>query len=133
MRDKLWQQVQYCNFVLEAVVTESVIVSVTKDALAMRGALPVGEIGKLLTDISSMTHLSNRLKELYGGLKKLLEKYEDVFLVANNHQFNPHVVLRSTLSAEQEAQIHSGVFPPEIFARISTKKVRSVCGFFCQF
>eukprot|EP01034_Spumella_vulgaris_P023112 gene23112-29305_t len=123
LREKLWQQVQYCNFVLEAVVTEAVIVSVTKEALALRGALPVGEIGKVLTDLSSMTHLSNRLKELYGGLKKLLERYEDEFLVANNHQFNPHVILRSTLTPEQEALIHSGSFPPEIFVRVGAKKI----------
>lgn len=119
--EKLWLQMQYCNLVLENVVTELPLILLTKEILAEKGALPVGEIGKVLTEYTSIPNLSMKLKEIFGGLKKFLEMYTDRFVILNDHPFNPHVVLRSALTPQQLEMFERGIFPTQIV--IKSKKV----------
>jgi hypothetical protein len=87
------------------------------EILAEKGPLPVGEVGKMLQEATSMSALSAQLKEKFGGLKKFLEGNPDDFILryalghrflrypfkrlndilivfSNDHPFNPHVYLK---------------------------------------
>ena len=105
---KLQEQLQYCSLLLESEVTEPALRALSVEILAERGPLPVGEIGKLLQEATANPSLSSTLKDKFGGLKKFLEKYSEDFFISNNHPFNPHVYLKSTLSSEDVAFINSG-------------------------
>ena len=67
-------QVDYCCLLLEVEVTEPALRTLAGEVLADRGPLPVGEIGKMLQEITANASLSTILKEKFGGLKKFLEK-----------------------------------------------------------
>ena len=66
---------------LDGHATESGFRMLFKDFLLERGALPVGEIGKMLQDSTGMQTLSTSLKLKFGGLKKFLEKYSHDFVI----------------------------------------------------
>jgi len=84
----------YCDFLLNAEVTAPALFSMASEILADRGPLPIGEIGKLLQETTANSSLSIVLKDKFGGLKKFLEIYPTVFLISNDHPFNPKVYLR---------------------------------------
>ncbi|CAN0577672.1 unnamed protein product, partial [Ectocarpus sp. 12 AP-2014] len=92
--------VKYCCFLLDAEVTDSALLALSKEILSDKGSLPVGEIGKLLQEATANASLSQTLKDQFGGLKKFLEKYPGEFVIAADHPFNPHVYLKSALTAE---------------------------------
>jgi hypothetical protein len=75
----------YGNMLIEGQVTESGFRILFKDFLYERGALPVGEIGKMLQDSTGITTLSTSLKLKFGGLKKFLEKYPEEFVIGYKH------------------------------------------------
>ena len=79
--ESLWDEILYSGLVLEGQVTENALLILTKEILVERGTLPVGEIGKMLQELTSMTSLSSKLKEKFGGLKKFLEKFSDQFVI----------------------------------------------------
>jgi hypothetical protein len=65
-------------------VCESALRLITIEVLYDKGPLPVGEVGKMLQDLSvssSNTTISSILKERFGGLKKFLEKYPEDFTI----------------------------------------------------
>jgi len=78
---KLWERVRYVNLLLEARVTDSALRALCRDIIMDRGPLPVGEVGKMLQEITSITSLSATLKEKFGGLKKFLERYTNTFII----------------------------------------------------
>lgn len=97
--------------------TESLLVFLCIKILSDHGSIPVGKMGSLLhkivqsvnqpispaiTTINPLTatinasinqNLPNFLKEKFGGLKKFLLTFRDVFYVAEDHPYNPHVCL----------------------------------------
>ena len=89
------------------------------DLLLIRGPLPAGEVGKILSEASSVQNLSHRLREKYGGLKKFLERYPELFIFSNDHPFNPHILLRQTISAENLELIDRGIFPLHLLSKTS--------------
>jgi hypothetical protein len=91
------------------------------EILADKGPLPVGEIGKVLTELASIPNLSMKLKENFGGLKKFLERYQDKLILSNDHPFNPHVILRASVDKQQLQMIDNGIFPPQL--NIKSRKV----------
>ncbi len=95
---ELHQYVDYCSLMLQEEVTEGGILSLAYHILEERGAIPVGEIGKLLQDATLMPHLSRILKEKYGGLKRFLERHSEVFYMSNDHPFNPCVCIRERMA-----------------------------------
>lgn len=105
-------------------MTESAILTASIENLSIKGPLPVGEVGKALTEISGMSQLSLHLKEKFGGLKKFLEKFPEIFVFSNDHPFNPHVLLRSELSPEHQKIIYRGVIPMQIMT--TYKKVNKI-------
>eukprot|EP01038_Epipyxis_sp_PR26KG_P005815 gene5815-8021_t len=119
--ERKFRDIQYFDLILESIVSESAILTITLEILNDRGPLPVGEIGKILTELSSNPNLSQKLKESFGGLKKFVEKYPEHFVIFNDHPFNPHVLLRQTLSQQQLMMIDKGVFPTQLM--IKSKKI----------
>eukprot|EP01034_Spumella_vulgaris_P029070 gene29070-36057_t len=115
--DKIWKNIFYCNFIIESVLSESALLTVSVEALTEQGPLPAGEVGKLLTALSGIPNLSLKLKEKFGGLKKFLERFPDVFVFSTEHPFNPHVVLRHSMSKEQMDQMNRGIFPVELLSK----------------
>lgn len=119
--DKLWDMINYCNLMLESVLSESSLSHLTTEILATRGPLPVGEIGKILADSTSISSLSQRLKEKFNGLKKFLEHFPTSFVIFNDHPFNPNVLLRAAIGSEHLELIDKGIFPHQLLAK--AKKV----------
>ena len=62
--------------------------------LAHSGPVPVGRLGSLLHERTNNHSLPALLKEEYGGLKRLLERYPDSFVVGKDHPYNPHVSVK---------------------------------------
>jgi len=112
--ETMWEQIRYCNFLLGAQITESTLRTLSKDILQERGPLPVGEIGKMLQEITCISTLSAYLKDKFGGLKKFLENFVDDFVISTDHPFNPHVFLLQTLSSDELKSITQGVIPPHL-------------------
>ncbi len=125
--EKLASNIMYCNLMLESVLSEPALLTLSTEILAVKGPLPVGEIGKLLAETTSIGSLSQKLKERFGGLKKFLERFPTAFVLSNDHPFNPSVLLRSSLSAEHRDLIDRGIFPHQLLQK--TKKVFHICFF----
>jgi hypothetical protein len=106
---KLRELVEYGLLLLRSEVTVPALLTLTQQILKDHWCLPVGEIGKLLQEATSNSGLSSTLKERFGGLKRFIEGYPDIFLVATDHRFNPLVYLCSGLTIEQSTQIKAGV------------------------
>jgi hypothetical protein len=121
---KIWQNILYCNLIIESIVTESALITLSIEILADKGPLPVGEIGKILAEFTSIPNLSMKLKEKFGGLKKFLERFPEKIFISNDHPFNPNVVLRNTLSVEHLDLIDRGLLPMQLI--IKSKKVLSI-------
>lgn len=118
---QLFLNIQYCHFLLESVLTEAALITVLTEILLEKGPLPVGELGKILTELTSNASISGKLKETFGGLKKFVERVEEHFIVSHDHPFNPHVILKSTLSPSHMEMIQRGVFPLQSI--VKSKKV----------
>jgi hypothetical protein len=121
--NKIEQDICYCDLLIEAVVTDQAMQTLAMEILAMKGPLPVGEIGKVLAELTSISNLSLRLKEKYGGLKKFLEQFPASFIVSNDHPFNPNVLLKTSLSSEHLELLEKGIFPHQLL--LKAKKVRN--------
>ena len=106
---QLREQVEYALLLLRSEVTVPALLTLTQQILKDHWCLPVGEIGKLLQEATSNSGLSSTLKERFGGLKRFIEGYPDIFLVSTDHRFNPLVYLCSCLTEEQSCQIQAGV------------------------
>jgi hypothetical protein len=95
--DRLVSHILYCNFVLEAVLSDIALLMLCTEILKEKKIQPVGEVGKMLAEMTSSPNLSAKLKEKFGGLKKFLEHFSDRFIFSNDHPFNPSVTLLSIL------------------------------------
>lgn len=120
--DKFWEQIRYSSTVSDSLVTEAVLRTLSKDILNERGPLPVGEIGKMLQEITGLSTLSVYLKDKFGGLKKFLEKLPDDFVITNDHPFNPHVFLIQNLSRKDLTVINQGGLPSHLIIAATKKK-----------
>lgn len=129
--DKYMDAIYYCNFILKSLITEPAILYACIEMIDMKGTLPVGEIGKVVTLHSNIAQLSLHLKEKFGGLKKFLEKFPGIFVFGNDHQYNPHVFLRERLSIEHQKMIYRGVLPMQII--LQYKKVMHIVSEFSFF
>lgn len=112
---QLWHEILFCNFILQGIVSESALLSLCAEVLTERKILPVGEVGKIVSDIVASPFLSSQLKEKFGGLKKFLEKYPEIFVFSKDHPFNPHVVLKKFLTQEQMEMVEAGTSLQAIF------------------
>jgi hypothetical protein len=114
---KIEVDIAYCNLMVESVVADESLKVLAMEILAQKGPLPVGEIGKILAELTSIPSLSLKLKEKFGGLKKFLEQFPACFVVSNDHPFNPNVLLRSSLSTEHLELIDKGIFPHQLLIK----------------
>ena len=62
------------------------------------------------------------MKESFGGLKKFLEKYPEIFLISQDHPFNPHVYLKESFTIEEQKLISVG--STEFLTSAKRKKTR---------
>jgi hypothetical protein len=122
-KDGFLDMIYYCNLIRKSIITEPALLYACIETIDMKGTLPVGEIGKVITVHSNITQLSLHLKEKFGGLKKFLERYPQIFVFGNDHQYNPHVYLKERLSNEHQKMIYRGILPMQII--ILYKKVRA--------
>jgi len=116
------ESLQYCSLLLDSEVTSPALLSLSKEILKEKGALPVGEIGKMLQEATSNSQIPAILKEKFGGLKKFLELYPSVFLISADHPYNPKVYLKEELTDMEVMSIQSGASPP---ARMKASSVSS--------
>ena len=112
-------------------VSECAVLILSSEIIIERGALPVGEVGKILQEITGNTSLSSRLKDKYGGLKKFLERFPNEYLICNDHPFNPRVFVKKGLTTDEIGHISRGIVPP--YLAIKTKKVRRITTFIYLF
>ena len=75
------------------------LLSLLSSILASSGPVPVGRLGSLLHERTNNHSLPALLKEEYGGLKRLLERYPDSFVVGKDHPYNPHVSVKGGVVA----------------------------------
>jgi hypothetical protein len=107
--ERLLSHIMYCNFVLESVLSDSALLLLCTEILKEKKVQPVGEVGKMLAEITSSPNLSAKLKEKFGGLKKFLEYFSGRFIFSNDHPFNPSVTLRSILDSMNLEPTDKGV------------------------
>ena len=91
--DQIEISIQHAELVLGLVLHESALLRICARLLIDNNPLPIGEIGKLLTQIFKTDLIIKKIKESYGGLKKLIElssnsnKVKIQLLL--DHPFNP--------------------------------------------
>ena len=119
--DKLWQNIMYCNFIIKGIVTESAILTFCIDILSMMGLMTADDLGKRLNEASRAPQLMVTLKEQVGGLKPFLQRFPDVFVFSFEHPYNPHLVLRISLSPELQMEIENGVLPVKYLSQLIAK------------
>jgi len=122
--NSLWENLDFCAFLLEREITHSALKTLSTIVLTEKGAMPVGEIGKMLQEATTNPTLSNVLKEQFGGLKKFLERYPEVFLISVDHPFNPYVYLRSQVSETEAREILNGTYVRNNITTSARKRVK---------
>ena len=120
--DVLKENLKFCSFLLEREITQSALKTLSQVVLEEKGPMPVGEIGKMLQEATANPSLSGVLKESFGGLKKFLEKFPEIFLISQDHPFNPHVYMRNNFTAEEQQLISKG--STEFLGTKTKKKTR---------
>ncbi len=125
--ERLLNQILYCNFVLESILSDYALLALCTEILKEKKVQPVGEVGKMLAEITSSPNLSAKLKEKFGGLKKFLEYFSGRFVFSNDHPFNPSVTLRSILDAMNLEPSEKGVV--NLTNIYKARKVKFSCGF----
>eukprot|EP01040_Poterioochromonas_malhamensis_P009945 gene9945-10806_t len=114
-KDRLLYYPHYCNLINKIIVTEPALLVAAVESLEMKGALPVGEVGKAMAQHSNIVVVSKYIKDKYTGLKKFLERFPLIFVLSNDHSYNPHVYLRSKLTQEHLTLVsEENVLPIEI-------------------
>jgi hypothetical protein len=89
------RRVTYARQFDEPQLNEQHLIELVVQLLSQHGVVPVGKLGSLLHQATSNHSLPATLKERFGGLKKLLMGYDDIFLIGDDHPFNPSVSLRN--------------------------------------
>lgn len=105
---QLCENLKMARQILGNEVSTTVLVSLTESILSEKGPLPVGEVGKMLQEATANPHLSQTLKDKHNGLKKFLEKFSELFIMSNDHPFNPHVYLRSNFTIQEQRLLEAG-------------------------
>ena len=91
---------------LAPVIPVAALVAILHEAIASspRGALPVGEVGKILRAALSPRALAD-FKDRAGGLKRFIDTRTGEFSVATDHPFNPIVSRRSRLTSQSTTSV----------------------------
>eukprot|EP01038_Epipyxis_sp_PR26KG_P006440 gene6440-8861_t len=93
-KDELEFTIRFVEMLLGCKPNQDVLLQIITHIIQTKGPMPVGEIGKNLQIIFGSDHLSKKLKESFGGLKKAIELSScDKIKVGVEHPFNPNVSL----------------------------------------
>jgi hypothetical protein len=92
---QLQQQLAYVRFLVQFDTSEGGILAFLLQTLRRHRSLLVGELGQQLRSRMSAHAWHALFKARYGGLKRFLERYPDLFLIEHDHPLNPHVSLRA--------------------------------------
>jgi len=125
--EHLSRHVYYSNLMVESIISRVSLLDLVMEILEHKGPLPIGEVGKALAELTCISGLSLRLKEKYGGLKKFLEEYSAIIIIGNDHPFNPHVVLRCSLTVEQQNMVDRGQFPTQAVIKMKKVCTHDIC------
>jgi hypothetical protein len=74
-------------------ISESELTAILSKILMEHGKATIGKLGSLLQSYSGNHTLSTHIKDKYGGLKRFCERYSHLFLINQDHPFNPTVAL----------------------------------------
>lgn len=94
-------------------LSEDQLVHLIVDLLRERSSVPVGRMGSLLHQRTNCHSLPAMLKEQFGGLKNLLQRHPNIFVVGRDHPYNPSCSLRPkhwehmTHTAHTKTQTHN--------------------------
>jgi hypothetical protein len=116
---QLSSSIAYCHMINKGIICDSSLLFAVIQAIEMKGALPVGEVGKVMSIHGDAAALSKFIKDRFGGLKKYLERFPLLFVFGDDHEYNPHVFLTSLLSEESKAKIdrHTNTLSMEYMVR----------------
>lgn len=121
--DDLARKVHYCNLLIESVVTESAVRDLIVEVLTHQGPLPMDDLSAALSTVTGIDGFTSKLYEVVaGGLRGLLLKDNGTFILGTDDVRNPHVLLRSSLSAEDLTHFDAGLFLTHLVMQL--KKVR---------
>ena len=90
-------------------VSEAELVLMIRKILVQCGSVPVGKLGSLLHNLMNNHSLPSMLKEKFGGLKRFIERHQQLFTIGNDHPFNPHVHLTPEAAAREAGAVGGGV------------------------
>lgn len=77
----LIDKIGYGKLLLDGTLIDGSLRLLIRNILYNKGSLPVGEIGKLIQEATTVCNISASLKEKYGGLKKFMEHYKEDFIL----------------------------------------------------
>mmetsp|Transcript_25539 Transcript_25539/g.37720 ORF Transcript_25539/g.37720 Transcript_25539/m.37720 type:complete len:1330 (-) Transcript_25539:240-4229(-) len=87
---------KHAELILGAIITPESLARMIVYIIEIKGPQPVGEIGKLLQELTGNENLSMTLKANFKGLKKVIEGFGMLFTLGGDHPFNPFVHLSET-------------------------------------
>ncbi len=91
--DQIEISIQHAELVLGLILHESALLRICARLLIDNNSLPIGEIGKLLSSLFNTDLIIKKIKESYGGLKKLIElspiSNKVKIQLLSDHPFNP--------------------------------------------
>lgn len=92
---------------LEVDVSEKELIEILKQILSENLNVSIGRVGTTIVSKTKNHRLPRYFKAKYGGLKRFFEAHSDIFVVGEDHPFNPSVYLRKNplLSPENRTQI----------------------------
>eukprot|EP00463_Aulacantha_scolymantha_P003124 TRINITY_DN3927_c0_g1_i1.p2 TRINITY_DN3927_c0_g1~~TRINITY_DN3927_c0_g1_i1.p2 ORF type:complete len:136 (+),score=19.74 TRINITY_DN3927_c0_g1_i1:644-1051(+) len=84
------------------VISEQTLVKMVEALLIDHGSMSVGKVGSLLHNLTQNHSLPAMLKQQFGGLKCLLMRHPEKFVMGMDHPYNPCVALASTSSSTHD-------------------------------
>lgn len=116
---------KYGELILASIVTPEALAKLIVSIIETKGPLPVGEIGKILQEMTGNESLSNVLRAQYRGLKKVVEGFHEVFQVGTEHPFNPlvhlhenYLKIRNEWWYDESKSAHLFVFSPDLSSTV---------------
>jgi hypothetical protein len=106
-------------------ITDGEIFGIIVYLLTTQPLIAVGKLGSSIHEVAQDHTIPAYLKSKYGGLKKLLESRPDLFVLQNDHPFNPTVILRVS---EDNLPSYVTKFDPESVKKKLANKAAAEAG-----
>lgn len=100
------QAIMHVEFVFNSIISLDLLPQLIAEIIDARGSIPIGEVGKLLAEITGNENLPTILKNKFRGLKRIIESYPDLVILGTEHPFNPLVHLSETYNLRENEQFN---------------------------